>query len=218
MANEKTMSKTDLGQIAKVVAIADLGLTNEQEINVSPQGFSQCIRVLRQNWRQGTVACKGRSDVAFSNKKPWKQKGTGRARAGSPRSPLWRKGGVTFGPQPRTRTLNVTKNLKQQVCLSVLLSYVKENRVISLNWTPEQNVPKTAMAYNALKSANLHDKKVTLFVANSDVITHASFDNISNVSMLLFDQANAYHLADGQYLVFLNKDIDAFKEMVNSWI
>ena len=62
-----------------------------------------------QNWRQGTVACKGRSDVAFSNKKPWKQKGTGRARAGSARSPLWRKGGVIFGPQPRTRTLTITQ-------------------------------------------------------------------------------------------------------------
>ena len=63
------------------------------------------IRSLLQNWRQGTVACKGRSDVGYSNKKPWKQKGTGRARAGSARSPLWRGGGVIFGPQPRTRVL-----------------------------------------------------------------------------------------------------------------
>ena len=52
---------------------------------------------------------------AFSNKKPWKQKGTGRARAGSARSPLWRKGGVIFGPQERTRTLKVTKNMKRNV-------------------------------------------------------------------------------------------------------
>ena len=67
-----------------------------------------------QNWRQGTVACKGRSDVAFSNKKPWKQKGTGRARAGSARSPLWRGGGVIFGPQPRTRMLKVAKQVKKK--------------------------------------------------------------------------------------------------------
>lgn len=218
MANKKINSEANIDQIAKVISAQDLGLTQEQEINVSPQGFSQCVRALRQNWRQGTVACKGRSDVSFSNKKPWKQKGTGRARAGSPRSPLWRKGGVTFGPQPRVRTLSVPQHLRRQVCLSILFSFLKENKIISLNWMPENNTPKTSSAYNALKSSNLHDKKVTLFVANSDIITHASFDNISNISMLLFDQANAYHLADGQYIVFLNKDMDAFKEMVNSWI
>ncbi len=59
-----------------------LVLTQEQRTEIRKQGFSQCVRALLQNWRQGTVGCKGRSDVAFSNKKPWKQKGTGRARAG----------------------------------------------------------------------------------------------------------------------------------------
>ena len=64
-----------------------------------PVAMAIYVRALLQNWRQGTVACKGRSDVSYSNKKPWKQKGTGRARAGSARSPLWRGGGVIFGPQ-----------------------------------------------------------------------------------------------------------------------
>ena len=72
------------------------------------------VRSLLQNWRQGTVGCKGRSDVAYSNKKPWKQKGTGRARAGSARSPLWRGGGVIFGPQPRTRVLKAGKQVKKK--------------------------------------------------------------------------------------------------------
>lgn len=205
-------------KISNIIAAQDIGLTSEQEARVTPQGFSQCVRVLRQNWRQGTVGCKGRSDVAFSNKKPWKQKGTGRARAGSARSPVWRKGGVSFGPQARTRVLTAPKALKQQMCAGLLWDYLKNNRVISLDWAPSQDMPKTSIACKALQDAGLNGKKLTLFVAKYDTVTHASFDNISQVSMLLFDQPNVYHLAHGDYWVVLTKDMDAFKEMVNKWI
>lgn len=72
------------------------------------------MRVYLQNVRQGTVGSKGRSDIAYTNKKPWKQKGTGRARAGSARSPLWRGGGVVFGPQARIKMLKVPKKLSKK--------------------------------------------------------------------------------------------------------
>ncbi len=209
--------QTATQSIAQVVSPENLELTHEQRADVSSTGFSQCVRVLRQNWRQGTVACKGRSDVSFSNKKPWKQKGTGRARAGSARSPLWRKGGVTFGPQPRTRTLTASKELKKKVYNNLLWHYLDAQKVFSLNWQPEQG-PKTAHAHKMLRDAGLASQKVTLFVSPHDVITHASFSNLPNVHMLLFDQANAYHLAYSDYWLFLQKDSDAFKEMVNSWI
>ena len=74
--------------IAKNVSLQDLGLDDSAKKLVSERGFSMVVRALLQNWRQGTVGCKERADViSRSNKKPWKQKGTGRARAGSPRSP-----------------------------------------------------------------------------------------------------------------------------------
>ena len=93
------------------------------------------VRSLLQNWRQGTVACKGRSDVAYSNKKPWKQKGTGRARAGSARSPLWRGGGVIFGPQPRTRVLKAGKQVKKiMFSTQFLFNFLEQGKVVSLNW------------------------------------------------------------------------------------
>ena len=113
MSNQ-TMKKQDAisSSALHTVSLQDLSLDVSQKKEVTPVGFSTWIRSLRQNWRQGTVGCKGRSDVAHSNKKPWKQKGTGRARAGSPRSPLWRGGGVTFGPQARVRTLAVPAQLK----------------------------------------------------------------------------------------------------------
>ncbi|MBA3954540.1 50S ribosomal protein L4 [Candidatus Dependentiae bacterium] len=212
------VKNADGTMLAQVIAPQDLQLSPDQQALIAPEGLSQCVRALMQNWRQGTVACKGRSDVAFSNKKPWKQKGTGRARAGSPRSPLWRKGGVTFGPQPRVRTLTVPKTLRRGVCNTLLWNYLNNEKVMSLNWVAQEAAPKTAHAFNALKQAGLADKKVLLFVTNYDAATHASFNNISNVKMLLFDQANAYHLASGDYWVFLNKDMDAFKEMVSAWI
>ena len=86
----------------------DLDLNKKE---TSPVTFARAIRVLLQNWRQGTVGCKSRGEVAFANRKPWRQKGTGRARVSSLRSPLWRKGGVIFGPQARVRKLFINNKL-----------------------------------------------------------------------------------------------------------
>jgi large subunit ribosomal protein L4 len=108
MARQKVSSAQQSDGSFTVMSSQDLAEGTERK-EMSRRGFAMAVRALLQNWRQGTVACKGRSDVSFSNKKPWKQKGTGRARAGSARSPLWRGGGVAFGPQPRTRTLKITK-------------------------------------------------------------------------------------------------------------
>ncbi len=202
--------------IKTVLTPADLELSARTETTANTKALAQYIRALMQNWRQGTVACKDRSEVSFSNKKPWKQKGTGRARAGSPRSPLWRKGGVIFGPQERVRTLKVTKNHKREVFADLLWSKLEAQNVISLNWSADER-PKTALAYTALKQAGLADKKVVLFVSTYDFITQASFANIPNVSMIFFDQPNAFTLAHGDHWMFLAKDSDLFKEMVGLW-
>src|SRR5690348_15481044 len=101
MKKQKNINQIDTSAICRLVSAEELSLQREDRTLVSVQSFSTWIRSLLQNWRQGTVGVKGRSDVARSNKKPWKQKGTGRARAGSARSPLWRGGGVIFGPSPR---------------------------------------------------------------------------------------------------------------------
>lgn len=215
MVTKKTQERSSN---AILVTHKDLGITPEQKADIRKEGFSQYIRAHMLNRRQGTVACKGRSDVAFSNKKPWKQKGTGRARAGSRRSPLWRKGGVIFGPQERTRTATVSKTLKRQVCNELLWNYLDSKNIIALDWQP-QETPKTAHAFNALKEAGLLTKNIVLFVTPTDRATQASFANIPHIrSMLLFDQWNAYDLANGDVWVILQKDMDAFKEMVSTWI
>lgn len=205
--------------IAKNVSLQDLGLDDSAKKLVSERGFSMVVRTLLQNWRQGTVGCKERADViSRSNKKPWKQKGTGRARAGSPRSPLWRGGGVTFGPHARVRTLSVPAQLKKNVCNNLLFDFISKEKVVCLNWELEGEKPQTAAVYSALKSAMLAGKKLVVFLPVDDLLMHASIFNIPGIRVLSFDQANAYDLANSDCWVCFQKDFDRFKEMVSQWI
>lgn len=185
--------------------------------NVKSTALAIYVRQLLQNWRQGTVGCKGRSDVSFANRKPWKQKGTGRARAGSARSPLWRGGGVIFGPQERVRTLRTSKQLRKGVLSSLFWDYLNQKKVSVINWALQGEMPKTAQAYELLKNMQWLDKKITLFLSSEDLLHYASFSNIKNVNILFFDQPNAYSLVLGYQWVVLEKDFDAFKQMVSTW-
>ncbi len=214
----KTKSSRPAEKDVRVMVPTDIDLTEEQRFTVHPEEYSTCIRTLLLNWRQGTVGVKGRADVSFSNKKPWKQKGTGRARAGSARSPLWRKGGVIFGPQERTRTLKVTKNMRRNVGNKLLWDRLDSQNIVILDWEPLDGAPKTAHAVKALQEAGLVGRNVVFFVSPHDRNTHASFANIPYVRMLLFDQWNAYDLSQGTRWMVLKKDLESFKELVSTWI
>lgn len=194
-----------------VLSAQELGLEPAANVEVS---FAIWVRALLQNWRQGTVGCKTRGEVSFSNKKPWKQKGTGRARAGSARSPLWRSGGVLFGPQPRVRTLKVNKQTKAQVLNACFAEYANAGNFYSLQWELQQDKPSTVMANTLLKNVGLSDKKVVLFLQRSDFVYWASLNNLPYVHVMSFDDVNAYDLALGNCVVVLKKDLDLFKNMV----
>ncbi len=184
----------------------------------SPSAVSLWVRSLLQNWRQGTVATKDRSEVARSGKKPWKQKGTGRARAGTARSPLWRGGGVIFGPKARVKKLKVTKQVKNQVLRYLAHTFLTNDNVLTFDWKIAGDKPSTAQAAQFLKQASLHNKKLVLFVPMDDFVTYASFSNIPQVKVLFFDQGNAFDLMNTDHWIVLNKDVDSFKEMVSRWI
>lgn len=202
---------------SQVIAPKDLGINNEPNRDASV-GVAIWTRVLMQNWRQGTVGCKGRSDVAFSGKKPWKQKGTGRARAGMASSPLWRKGGVIFGPMPRVRKLKTVKKVKHLVMFNVLCDLIKAEKLVSLKWDLIGDKPKTSYASNLLKEAGLLGKKVCLILQPGDIVQQASFSNIPNLKMVLFDQMNVVDLISANSVVILDQDLDALKEVVSKWI
>lgn len=181
------------------------------------QSYSVWVRALLQNWRQGTVGCKGRADVAYSTRKPWKQKGTGRARAGMAKSPLWRGGGVIFGPQARTRTLKVTKRTKFDVMRALLAAYAENNKIISYDLQLKDDKPSTKAGFAALQNMNVVGKKVSVFLQRDDYTSWLSLRNLPNVQVISFDALNAYDLSNSDYLVVLKKDFSNFKDMVAQW-
>lgn len=181
------------------------------------QGYAVWVRALLQNWRQGTVGCKGRADVSLSTRKPWKQKGTGRARAGMAKSPLWRGGGVIFGPQPRTRTLKVTKRTKYEVMRALLAAYVENKKVITYDLQLVDDKPSTKVGFLALQNMNIVGKKVSIFLQRDDYASWLSLRNLPNVQIISFDALNAYDLSNSDYLVVLKKDFSNFKDMVAQW-
>lgn len=202
-----------------VVSPEALGLQGYEAAHGVERCVAQYIRVLRQNWRQGTVACKGRSDVARTNKKPFKQKGTGNARAGSARSPLWRGGGVAFGPQPRVRTLSMPQSMRHIALRYLLHTALAEGRVRTLAYDAAQSEkPSTASLAHFLREAGILGKKIVLLTSRDDVYLHASCANLAQVRLYLFDQVNAYTLADADYVVYCQKDEQYLKEMVHAWI
>lgn len=218
------MTKQDIKDIKKVneksvslefFSMTDLELTAPEK-DMS-QSYAVWIRALLQNWRQGTVGCKGRADVALSTRKPWKQKGTGRARAGMAKSPLWRGGGVIFGPQPRTRTLKVTKRTKYEVMRALLATYVENKKVISYDLQLVDNKPSTKAGFLALQNMNITGKKVSIFLQRDDYTSWLSLRNLPNVQIISFDALNAYDLSNSDYLVVLKKDFSNFKDMVAQW-
>lgn len=185
---------------------------------ISSTALSQYVRAVMQGWRQGTVASKGRSDVSYTNKKPWKQKGTGRARAGSARSPLWRGGGVTFGPQERTRTLSVPRKVKRGVLRSIAQHFLAQDRVLLVDWDLGEQAPRTRKAAALLKDLNVHYSKCVVMMPFHEGLTAASFSNIPTASVVYFDQPNPCNLIDADYWIVFKRDIDAFKQMVAQWI
>jgi large subunit ribosomal protein L4 len=170
-----------------------------------------------QGWRQGTVGCKDRSEVNRTNKKPWRQKGTGRARAGTARSPLWRGGGVIFGPTPRVKTLKVNAGIRVKALMSAMLNKINSQSVISINPVFVDNKPKTKTAFDVLRNSGLDNERLMLLVKSDDFITQYSFVNISNVSLVLFDQVNVVDLTAHTKIAVLEKDMDEFKKMVEQW-
>ncbi len=196
----------------------DLGI-DLGSFDIKPKTYSCAIRVLLQNWRQGTVKCKSRGEVRCSGRKPWRQKGTGRARAGTASSPIWRKGGVAFGPTPRVKSFKMNRRGKRQTLKGWFKFAVESGNIFVLeDQLSEKKTPKTKDAFNLIKGIGLKDKKGVLFVAYDDAITCASFRNIPSVLVISFDQPNVFDLSDANYWMFFKKDVDLFKDMVKKWI
>jgi large subunit ribosomal protein L4 len=163
------------------------------------------------NQRSGTHKVKTRGEVAFSGAKPWKQKGTGRARAGQKNSPLWRKGGVIFGPQPKHYYINLSKNkIKQALRMSLSIQF-KNNNVIVID-LPDSFLCKTKIIANLINKLEIVNKKVIFVILNNNITLKNASRNLNNILVYCVNNINAYKvlwadklIISSEVLNYLNK-------------
>jgi len=161
--------------------------------------------------RSGTHSTKTRAEVRGGGAKPWKQKGTGRARAGSSRIPHWRGGGIALGPKPRDYSQRTPKKMKRLALRSALSDRASSNSVYVVDaW--EFETPSTKAAKTALEAIGTEGK--VLIVTNAeDANTEKSFRNLSNVNVLSSDQLNVFDILVSDSIVFTKDNLPTMNQV-----
>ena len=150
--------------------------------------------------RQGTHSTKTRSEVRGGGAKPWRQKGTGRARAGSSNSPIWRGGGIAHGPKPRDYSQKTPKKMVKLALRSALSDRASEGNVIVVDsWSFD--APKTKDAVAALSAIGA-EGKVLMVLGDNDEAAYKSFRNLTNVHCMHVGELNTYDVLDSDVVVF----------------
>ena len=158
-------------------------------------------------WRQGTQSAKGRSEVSGGGKKPWRQKGTGRARQGSTRAPQWRHGGVVFAPKPRSYAKRMNAKEVKLAMRSALSAKVRDNELVLVDDYAFEK-PSTKAAVAMLKALGLEGKRLTIIVRDEDINAYLSFRNVPKTFIITPDEANTYDLLNNGALL-MTADIAA---------
>jgi len=191
--------------------VADMEL-NESifAVEVNEYALHQVVVALLANKRQGTQSTKTRSEVRGGGIKPWRQKGTGRARQGSIRAPQWIKGGIVFAPKPRDYRISVPKSMRKVAMKSALTSKVQENQMIvldSLNF----EAPKTKNIIEMLKA--LEANKALIITAESNEVVYKSVRNIQGISVIPANNINVYDLLKYEKLIITKEAVSKIEEV-----
>jgi large subunit ribosomal protein L4 len=163
------------------------------------------------NKRAGTAATKNKALVSGGGKKPFKQKGTGRARAGSNRSPLWRHGGTIFGPMPRDYSYALPKKAKRAALLDAVASKVAESRMILLDSLALAE-PKTKLMSALLEKLGVQENALVL-ITGENINLRLAARNIPSVKVLKMDNINVYDLLKYRYLITTQDALNAMQEV-----
>ena len=163
------------------------------------------------NQRQGTQSTKTRSEVSGGGRKPWRQKGTGRARQGSIRAPQWIKGGIALGPKPRKYTYKVNKKEKRLAIKSVLSSKVIENQLVVIDELPFKEI-KTKQMVNALTKNKIEGKTLIMLPEKNEAV-QKSARNIEGVKTTLVNTINVYDLLKYNKLVITLDTVKKLEEV-----
>lgn len=170
----------------------------------------RAVVMQRASFRQGTASTKGRGEVRGSGKKPWKQKHTGRARAGSVRSPLWRSGGTVFGPQPRSYSYSLPKKMYRAALRSVLSARASDGDVIVVDLSlPEMKTRELVLSMSRFGSSG----KTVLVVDSGFVDISRIARNVKDLKVLRVVDLNVYDLLWCEKLVVVRSELDRIQEV-----
>ena len=182
------------------------------EYNNYPQAVFETVVAERAAMRQGTQKAKTRTEVSGGGRKPWRQKGTGRARQGSIRSPQWRGGGVVFAPTPRSHAVKVNKKVVKLATRCVLSELVAENNLIALNKLELESC-KTKGLVEVLKNVKASGK-VLVLTAERDSNLELAGRNIPNVLVLTVSHASVYDLLNHDVVVLTKAAAAKYEEVL----
>ena len=205
------MPKVDVYDI-KGKKVSDIELKEEIFGIIPNEAIVHSVLVNYQaNQRQGTQSTKTRAEVSGGGKKPWRQKGTGRARQGSTRSPQWIKGGIALGPKPRSYSYKVNKKERRIAVKSILSSKVAENELLVVDKIPFTEI-KTKQMVEALNNLKVEGKTLIL-LPEKDENVQTSARNIEGVKTTLVNTINVYDLLKYTKLVVTVDTIKKLEEV-----
>ncbi|MBI4652039.1 50S ribosomal protein L4 [Candidatus Desantisbacteria bacterium] len=174
----------------------------------------EAVKMQLANMRQGNACTKNRAEVNKTGKKPWKQKGTGRARAGSAGSPVWKGGGIVFGPKPRDFGYNVPKKLGKLAVKLALSEKVKANEFIVLD-DIDIDLPKTKNFNEILKNLKIENNKVLIVLADKNENIEKSARNIPNVKVLTVKSLNVYDVLNNDKILITKDAVNKIQEVLS---
>jgi large subunit ribosomal protein L4 len=178
-------------------------------IEPNPHAVHQVVRAQRAAARAGTASTKTRGEVRGGGTKPWRQKGTGRARAGSIRSPIWKGGGTIFGPTPRDYSFRVPKKMRRLAFRSALSAAAREDRITVVE-DFSLETPSTKTVNEIIDRLGL-DGSVMVIVDLDDLNVEKSFRNISAVETFLPGEVDTYEILRFDNLLFLKGALDSLQ-------
>jgi len=197
-------------------AMADVELPKELfEAPVNEHLIWEAVKSYLGNQRQGTAAAKNRAQVSGGGRKPWKQKGTGRARAGSNTSPLWPGGGVAFGPRPRDYTTQLNAKARIKALCGALTARANDGGVVIVD-VPAFEQPKTKTMAELIKKIGLADKKILWVFDRMDDKALKSTRNLARLKTAESRTLHTYALMNCDCLVLTESGLKSLAERVNA--
>jgi large subunit ribosomal protein L4 len=174
--------------------------------DINKQVMYLVVKSYRANQRQGTAKTKGRSEVSGGGRKPWKQKHTGNARAGSNTSPVWVRGGKAFGPSPRDYYQAIPRTLRKIALTSALSSRAKDEKIMIVDKIKSEPV-KTKTIAAMLDAFSLGDKRTLLVIDRENKNVYLSARNIKNCSVKPVSELNAYDVLSNETIIFGSEEL-----------